>query len=98
MEPFKKKLKDISHLEEIYEIIVNTKTDWNRQIFLALCEKYNLEPYRYKGEKKTTIKLETTMDFMENILWPDYKKFTKIYHKSMEDILKKCIEKILYKE
>jgi len=90
--------KMVLPLEEIEEISINTLTMWNKNIFLTLCIKYNIKPYRYKGDRKTVVNVQCTEHFMQNVFFPEYLKFTKILHESIEANLKEVIENILYEK
>jgi len=39
-------------------------------IFLSLCRRYGLEPYRNPGQKKTTYMLEGPETFVQEVFWP----------------------------
>ncbi len=80
-----------------HEITIDTKTPWNKNILLALCKKYNIKAYRYKGQRKTVTNIQVDENFAKNTLWPEYIKFSGIFHKSMEGILKDLIEVIYQK-
>jgi hypothetical protein len=85
-------------LEEIEEISFNTINIWNKHIFLTLCIKYNIKTYRYKGDRKTIVTVQCTKHFMDNVFLPEYEKFTKILHESINVKLKEVIENILYEK
>jgi len=45
---------------------------WQRRLFLALCRRYGLEPYRYRGQRYTTVVLRAPRLFIDQTLWPEY--------------------------
>jgi hypothetical protein len=45
---------------------------WQRRLFSALCRRYGLEPYRYKGQRHTTVMVRAPRSFVEKTLWPEY--------------------------
>ncbi len=43
-----------------------------RRLFTALCRRYGLERYRYKGQRHTTVVVRAPRSFVDNTLWPEY--------------------------
>jgi hypothetical protein len=50
------------------EIVPETKfsmaDQWQRRLFYALCRRYGLEPYRYKGQRHTTVMVRAPRPFV----------------------------------
>ena len=44
---------------------------WQRRLFAALCRRYGLNPYRYKGQRYTTVVVKAPRSFAERTLWPE---------------------------
>lgn len=40
---------------------------WQRRLFLALCRRYGLEPYRYRGQRYTTVVLRAPRAFIDKL-------------------------------
>ena len=38
--------------------------DWSRQLFLALLRRYELKPYRYRGQRYTTVMVKVPKKFV----------------------------------
>src|SRR5437868_5658084 len=51
---------------------------WARQLFLALCRRYGLEPYRYRRQRRTTVILKAPRSFVEQMLWPEFKELLDV--------------------
>jgi hypothetical protein len=45
---------------------------WKRKLFLALCRRYGLEPYREPGRRYTTVLLRVPRTFQDQTLWPEF--------------------------
>ncbi len=54
------------------EIKITLSDQWQRRLFLALCRRYGLQPYRRKGQRHTTVMLRAPQDFVNRTLWPEY--------------------------
>ncbi|HEX4034211.1 MAG TPA: hypothetical protein VHX66_07190 [Solirubrobacteraceae bacterium] len=45
---------------------------WKRKLFLALCRRYGLKPYREPGRRYSTVLLRAPKTFHERTLWPEF--------------------------
>jgi hypothetical protein len=67
---------------------------WKKKLFLALCSKYQIKSYRYKRQKHTTVMLRAPKDLVENILWPEYLKYSSMLEELVQDVIEDLISKI----
>jgi hypothetical protein len=67
---------------------------WQKKLFMALCHKYNLKTYRYHRQKYTTTMVRTSRALMDEILWPEYIKFSSMLLELMEEVIDSVIAKI----
>jgi hypothetical protein len=58
--------------EPLPETKFSMADQWQRRLFSALCRRYGLEPYRYKGQRHTTVMVRAPRSFVEKTLWPEY--------------------------
>jgi hypothetical protein len=79
-------------LKRMNETLVNTQqtkpeieytftfnNQWSKTLFIALCRRYELRPYRYARQRRTTVKVKATEEFVEKVLWPE--------HHALDDVL-----------
>jgi hypothetical protein len=45
---------------------------WSRRLFLALCRRYGLSPYRVHRQRPTTVMLHVPKGFVDQVLWPEF--------------------------
>lgn len=67
---------------------------WARRLFVALCRRYALEPYRYKRQRRTTVMLKVPRSFVDETLWPEFGEL----HRALNDYLNKATERIIREE
>lgn len=67
---------------------------WKKKLFIALCNKYDIRTYRYKGQKHTTVRLRATSVFVDTILWPEFKKYANLLEDLVQDIITDLIDQI----
>jgi len=54
------------------EIKFSLGDEWSRRLFLALCRRYGLRPYRYRRQRRTTVMVRLPQSFCDQVLWPEF--------------------------
>ena len=49
---------------------------WARQLFMALCRRYGLRPFRYRRQRRTTIMVKAPEGFINSVLWPEFQELS----------------------
>lgn len=60
--------------EPAAEIQVSLSDAWSRRLFVALCRRYGLEPYRLPRQRLTTVMLRAPKAFVDQVLWPEFEE------------------------
>jgi hypothetical protein len=50
---------------------------WSVKLFLALCRKYDLKPYRYPRQRRTTVMVTAPREFLEKVVWAEFSELQK---------------------
>jgi hypothetical protein len=45
---------------------------WTRKLFLALCRRYGLKPYREPGQRYSSVQVRAPESFHNKTLWPEF--------------------------
>ena len=64
---------------------------YSKRLFMALLRRYGLKPYRYRGQKYTTVVVRVPERFLDEILWPEFLELDKV----LSDHLLQITEKII---
>lgn len=46
--------------------------EWRRRLFVSLLRRYGIRPYRYRGQRYTTVMARVPRSFVEKTLWPEF--------------------------
>jgi hypothetical protein len=76
------------------EYTIRLRNLWTKKLFVALCQKYQLKPYRYSRQKHTTTMLRVSKPFLDEILWPEFKKYDHMLEGLVNEIMQDLISKI----
>jgi hypothetical protein len=71
---------------------------WQRRLFLALCRRYGLKPYRHKGQRHTTVMLRAPRSFVDNTLWPEYLELQAALHTYLNEATERIIREEIYRD
>lgn len=67
---------------------------WNRRLFLALCRRYGLRPYRYPRQRHSTVVVRVPKSFVNQTLWPEYLEISR----ALDEYLNEATERIIRDE
>jgi len=67
---------------------------WARRLFVALCRRYELQPFRYKRQRYTTVMLRVPQPFVDAILWPEFEAL----HQALRQYLDEATNRIIRAE
>jgi hypothetical protein len=76
------------------EYRVTLKSIWQKNLFVAICKKYGFRTYRYQRQKFTTTMVLISPAVMDQLLWPEYLKYSEMLQELIQDILHSMLEKI----
>lgn len=69
---------------------------WQRRLFVALCRRYGLEPYRYKRQRYTTVLLRAPRAFIDRTLWPEYLELQEALRTYLNEATERIIREEVY--
>jgi hypothetical protein len=68
---------------------------WKRRLFLALCRRYGLKPYRESGRHYSTVQVRAPKTFHERTLWPEYKALAAELDAHLEELTTRVIREAI---
>jgi hypothetical protein len=71
---------------------------WQRRLLLALCRRYGLKPYRYKGQRHTTVVVRAPRSFVDQTLWPEYLALSEALRSYLNEATERIIREEVYKD
>ena len=61
-----------SHPEPPVELKFSFPDAWTVRLFVALCRKHGLRPYRYPRQRRTTVMLRAVEAEFDRLVWPEF--------------------------
>ena len=69
---------------------------WKRKLFLALCRRYDLEPYREYRQRWSTVKLRAPEAFHDNTLWPEFQALAAELDKDLNELTDRIVREAIH--
>jgi hypothetical protein len=69
---------------------------WSRQLFVALCRRYGLRPYRYPRQKRTTVMLRVPRGFNDTVLWPEFVELDRALSAHLQSVTTRIIHDAIH--
>lgn len=69
------------------EYRVSLDSPWKKRLFVALCAKHGFRTYRYPRQKYTTARLRISKSMMDEVLWPEFLKYSKMLEELVGEIM-----------
>jgi hypothetical protein len=71
-ERIRARLAELRAREQDIEMLYRLPDPWKRKLFVALCRRYGLKPFRDPGRRYSTVQLCAPKAFHERTLWPQF--------------------------
>ena len=84
--------------EKQIEVKFSISDTWSRQLFIALCRRYGLRPFRYRRMHRQTIIIRAPNSFVEQALWPEFEEMNAALTAYLSEITERVIRKEVHGE
>ena len=84
--------------ERLEEIKFSIQDSWSRQLFIALCRRYGISPFRYRRMHRQTVIVEAPRSFIEQILLPEFRELSGALTAYLAEVTEKLIREEVHGE
>jgi len=84
--------------EKEIEVKFSISDVWSRQLFVALCRRYSLHPFRYRRMHRQTIIIRAPKSFVEQVLWPEFEELSAALTAYLSEITERVIREEVHGE
>jgi hypothetical protein len=71
---------------------------WERKVFVALLRRYGLRPYRYSGQRYTTVMTRVSKRFVDETLWPELQEISDTLHNYLSDVTDRVVQQVIHQD
>jgi Autotransporter beta-domain len=70
----------------------------SRQLFVALCRRYGISPFRYRRMHRQTVIVKAPRSFIDQVLWPEFQDLSAALSAYLSEITEKLIREEVHGE
>lgn len=89
------RLHEFEQLQPAVEYKFTMQDTWSTKLFLALLRRYELVPFRYRGQRRTTVMVRAPKRFVDETLWPQFQRASAELRAHLDEVASKVIEQAL---
>lgn len=97
-ERIRRRLQDSAKKEALAEIRFSLPDPWSRQLFVALCRRYGLRPFRYRRMHRQSIVVRAPESFINAVLWPEFQELDAALRAYLAEITERLIREEVHGE
>lgn len=90
-ERIREQFEAASKKEEAEEFKFSIADPWSRQLFIALCRRYGIKPFRYSRMHRQTVMVRAPASFVHVTLWPEFEELSRALTTHLHEITRKII-------
>lgn len=94
-ERIRARLADLRGRDHDVELHYRMQDPWKRMLFVALCRRYGLTPFREPGRRHTTVQLRAPKEFHDKTLWPEYLALSEELDAHLRDLTTRVIREAI---
>ena len=98
LERVRARLADLERSDAPIEMQFSLPDQWSRRLFLALCRRYGLKPYRLYRQRLTTVMLRVPRGFVDQVLWPEFQQLNKALTQYLNEVTTRVIRDEVHRD
>lgn len=91
------KLESSKEQEEL-EFRFSLPNDWNRKLFISLCQKHKVRVYRYSNQRFSSVMIKASECFVNEVLSPEFNALTAVLKEYISPIIETIIREEIYRD
>ncbi len=87
----KRRLGETAKVDRPIEFKFTLSDGWSKKLFMALLRRYELKPYRYARQRRTTVMVRVPRSFVNETLWPEFLELSKVLQTYLDEVTERVI-------
>lgn len=71
---------------------------WQRRAFTALPRRYGIKPYRYSGQRHTTVMAKVPKRSVDETLWPESQEISRTLRNYLSEITERVFSEVIHRD
>jgi hypothetical protein len=82
--------------DPVVEMQFSIADQWGRYLFIALCRRYGLKPYRYPRQRRSTVMIRAPRRLFHQVLWHEFCELEHELQVYLHEVTLKLIQEEIY--
>lgn len=95
-ERIRARLAEVRGREPDVELVYSLPDPWTRKLFIALCRRYGLQPFRRYRQRASTVQVRAPASFQHLILWPEFEALAAELQRHLEAITDRVVREAIH--
>ena len=96
LERIRSRLEELEKVERPVEFRFSLPDGWSKSLFVALLCRYGLKPYRYAGQRRTTVMVNVAASFVDDVLWPEFCELNETLRSHLDSVTNRIIQQAIH--
>mgnify|MGYP001300064589 CR=1 FL=1 len=97
-ERIRARIAELRGQEKDVELLYRLPDPWKRKLFVALCRRYGLKPFREPGRRSSTIQVRAPKTFHDRTLWPEFRMLAKELDAHLSELTDRVIREAIHED
>ena len=71
---------------------------WARKVLIALLRRYDLKPYRRRGQRRSTVMANVPPSFVKDTLWPEFEQISAAIRAYVEQVTDRVLADLIHSD
>ena len=94
-ERIRARLAELRAREQDTELHYRLSDPWKRRLFVALCRRYGLKPFREPGRRYSTVQVRAPEAFQNKTLWPEFLALSEELDAHLDELTTRVIREAI---
>lgn len=94
-ERIRARLRQTQSEEKPVEYSFKVSDHWSHRLLVALLRRYQIQPYRYARQRRTTVMARVPPRFVDEVLWPEFQELNRVLRQYLADVTERVIAQAL---
>jgi hypothetical protein len=91
LERMRSRLREVEKVDAPGEFKFTLPDTWSHRLLVALLRRYGIKPYRYRGQRRTTVMARISRRFVDETLWPEFEELHATLLTYLDEVTRRVI-------
>ena len=92
------RLKSVEKDDPPIEFKFTLNDMWQQKVMIAILRRYGLKPYRYSGQRHTTVMTKAPKGFVNETLWPEFQEISRTLRTYLSEVTERVVSQVICKD